>query len=95
MYIIDALSLINIIINVTFKPRNFFVKWKTLGRGYGRMYSEIISQAHAQRRVLRVERTFMASEYESRKHAITPFSKSSVIIDPNFESRNLILSTRD
>jgi len=57
--------------------------------------SNCISQAHAQR--LRVERTFVAPEYgsTSRKDAITPFSTSSAVVGPNFESRNLILLTQD
>jgi len=55
------------------------------------------SQIHAQWRALRVKRTFIAPEYEStsRKDAITPFSTSSAIVGPNFESRNLILLTWD
>jgi len=45
----------------------------------------VISQAYAQWRVLRVERTFMAPEYgsTSRKDAIPPFSESSAIVGPN------------
>jgi len=60
-------------------------------------FSNCISQVYARWRTLRVERTFMAPECgsTSRKDAITPFSKSSAIVGPEFESRNLILLTRD
>jgi len=53
--------------------------------------------AGTQKRVLRVERIFMALEYGSMsgKVAITPFSKSSASVGPNFESMNLILLTWD
>jgi len=45
------------------------------------VFRNCVSQAHAQRRALRVERTFMAREYgsTSRKDAMTPFSMSSAI----------------
>jgi len=71
---------------------------------YRRMlFRNCVSQVHVQRRVLRIERSFMAGflwafpEYGSmsRKDAITSFSKNSAIVDPNFESKNLILLTRD
>jgi len=47
------------------------------------VFSNCVSQVHAQR--LRVERTLMTLEYEStfRKDAITPFSTSSAIVGPN------------
>jgi len=78
------------------RPRRFFINWKKWEGGdmEGRI-QYCISQVHAQRRVLQVERTFMAPEYESRKDAMTPFSSSSAIIGPNFESRSLILLTWD
>jgi len=50
------------------------------------MYSvTVISQAYAQWRVLRDERSFMTPEYGSttRKDAITPFSESNAIVGPN------------
>jgi len=69
------------------RPRRFCL-YKLEGkrrRRYGRTYSVTVSQVYAQRRVLRVERTFMALEYgsTSRKDAITPFSMSSAIVGPN------------
>jgi len=50
-----------------------------------------------QRRVLRVERIFMAPEFEStsRKDAITLFSISNANVGSNFESRNLISLIQD
>jgi len=50
---------------VTSKPRRFFCKVEGMRRRRNGTYSETVSQIHAQRRVLRVERTFMASEYGS------------------------------
>jgi len=60
-------------------------------------FNNRISQVYAQWRTLRVERTFMAPECgsTSRKDAITPFSSSGAIIGPEFESKNLILLTRN
>jgi len=53
---------------VTSKPRRFclYELEAKRRRRYGRTYSVTVSQVYAQRRVLRIERTFMALEYGSR-----------------------------
>jgi len=63
----------------------------------GTLFRNSVSQIHAQRRVLRVEHTFMVPEYGPtfQRNAITSFPASNAIVDPNFESRNLIRLTRD
>jgi len=65
-----------------------------MGRNKGRGGKEgrngvTLSQVYAQRRVLRVERTFAAPEYgsTSRKDAMTPFSSSSALVGPNSSQR--------
>jgi len=61
----------------------FRVSWKERGgRGTEGRNSDYISQVHAQRRALRIERTFTAPEYgsTSRKDAMTPFSSSSALV---------------
>jgi len=57
----------------------FFINWKEWEGGVWKdVFSNCISQVHAQWRVLRVERIFMAPEYEStsRKNAITLFPRA-------------------
>jgi len=78
---------------VTSKSRRIFVKWKEWEGESMEKRIQKLCFAGTQRHVLLSERTFMALEYEStsRKAAIMSFSKSNAIIDPNFESRNLIL----
>jgi len=44
------------------------------------VFSNFVSQVHAQRRALRVERTFMEYGSTSRKDAMIPFSTSSAIV---------------
>jgi len=83
---------------VTSKPRRFLSILRNEKEGVWKdAFRNRISQVHAQWRTLRVERTSIAPEYgsTSRKDAITPFFTSSAIVGPNFESRNLILLTRD
>jgi len=44
-------------------PKVFYKLEGMKRRGCGRTYSEIVSQVQAERRVMRIERTFMAPEY--------------------------------
>jgi len=72
---------------ITSKPRRFCF-YELEGkrkRRYGRTQTVTDSQVYAQRRVLRVERTFMAPEYglTSRKDAMTPLSTSSAVVGSN------------
>jgi len=59
------------------------------------MYSKIVSRKYAKRRVLQVKLTFMVPEYRLTSERTLERLFSRAIVGSNFESRNLILLTRD